>query len=236
MYKEKRVLGVIPARGGSKRIPFKNSKLLGGKPLIAWTIETAISSLYLDKVVVSSDDEAIIKMASAMGCEVPFKRPACLATDQAKSEDVVSHVLENLPDIYDYVVLLQPTSPFRHRDDIDESISLCIDSKVPLVLSVRKARERPEWMCLVDQGGIVRYPYDLVSAEPGGDLYVLNGAVYVVDCRWFRENKVFRSPSARLFCMPWWRSVDIDTQEDWVIAELILEIIKSKGEYLGPLN
>ncbi|WP_040825057.1 cytidylyltransferase domain-containing protein [Thermanaerovibrio velox] len=217
-----RVLGLIPARGGSKRIPGKNVKLLGGKPLIAWTIESAMRSRYIDRVILSSEDQEIIEVALKLGCEVPFVRPQHLATDEAKTSDVVMHALEEIGAGYDYLVLLQPTSPFRSSEDIDGSISLCIESRAPSVVSVREIRERPDWMCLLDDAGQVRCPL-AECGEYAGRMYILNGAVYVVSCQWFLENGAFIADSTRAFKMPWWRSVDVDTMEDWLLAELILD-------------
>jgi len=217
-----RILGIIPARGGSKRIPGKNVKPLGGKPLIAWTVECALKSRYMDRLILSSEDDEIIKVALALGCEVPFVRPMHLATDEARSSDVVLHAIEEIGGGYDYLVLLQPTSPFRSWEDIDGAISLCVDSQAPSVVSVREARERPDWMCVLDPRGRMSFPYNR-GGEPLRRVHILNGAVYVVNCRWFLDNMTFMSESTRAFEMPWWRSVDIDTMEDWLLAEFMLD-------------
>src|SRR5262249_30378594 len=107
------VLAVIPARGGSKGVPQKNIRTVGGRPLIAWTIEAAKGSRYLDRVVLSSDDRKIIDVAESYGCDIPFVRPAELATDEADSMSVVRHAIASFNEHYDYLVLLQPTSPLR---------------------------------------------------------------------------------------------------------------------------
>ncbi|CEO88250.1 acylneuraminate cytidylyltransferase family protein [Syntrophaceticus schinkii] len=127
MYKGKKILGLIPARGGSKGLPGKNIKPLCGKPLIAWAIEQGLASKYLDKVIVSTDDEEIAKVSRSFGAEVPFMRPGELATDAAKTIDVVVHALEFLKQRggleFDYLALLEPTSPLRKNGDIDKSIA-----------------------------------------------------------------------------------------------------------------
>src|SRR5262245_25182815 len=125
MIDAKRVLGLITARGGSKGVPRKNVRPLGGKPLLAWTIEAARNAPVIDRLILSSDDAEIIEVARAWGCEVPFVRPPELATDTADSVEVVRHALSTLGEDYDYVVLLQPTSPLRTGEDIENCVRLC---------------------------------------------------------------------------------------------------------------
>ena len=221
MYEDQRILGIITARGGSKRIPGKNIKPLGGKPLIAWTIEAALASRYVDRCILSSEDEEIIHVASKHGCDVPFVRPAHLATDEATSSDVVLHALNALGEHYDYFVLLQPTSPFRTSEDIDNAVALCLDSGAPSVISVRGVRDKPEWMCALNKAGSLVFPFALPK-DRIPPLYILNGAVYVVRVEGFLENSVFRVPETKVLPMPWERSVDIDTEEDWLLAEFLL--------------
>ena len=118
-----KVLAVIPARGGSKGLVRKNILDLAGIPLIAWTIEAAKRSKYIDRVVLSSDDDEIMAVAKHYGCEVPFRRPSALASDDAASLDVLFHAIEKVPG-YDYVILLQPTSPLRTFTDIDSAFEM----------------------------------------------------------------------------------------------------------------
>ncbi len=122
MIKGKKVLAIIPARGGSKGVPSKNIKDLGGKPLIAWTIEAAKSVKEIDSVIVSSDSELIISVAKKHGAEVPFKRPEELATDGAKSIDVINHAMDFFEGKYDIVVVLQPTSPLRSAHHVRSAL------------------------------------------------------------------------------------------------------------------
>ena len=121
MIEGKKVLAVIPARGGSNGVPRKNIIDVGGKPLIAWTIEEARKSKYIDRLILSSDDREIIEIAKRWGCEVPFEQPAEMARDGTPGIAPVLHAIEMLPD-YDYVVLLQPTSPLRQVEDVDGCI------------------------------------------------------------------------------------------------------------------
>src|SRR5690606_9725040 len=126
MFGDKKVLGLITARGGSKGIPRKNIKLLGGKPLIAWTIDAALKSRYIDRLILSSDDNEIISIAKSLNCDVPFVRPSELATEISSSMDVVLHALDHVGEFFDFLLLLQPTSPFRTSEDIDAIIESCI--------------------------------------------------------------------------------------------------------------
>ena len=129
-----KVLALITARGGSKGLPRKNVLLAGGKPLIAWTVEAAVSSECIDRVVLTSDDDEIMAAAMAAGCDVPFCRPAHLASDVATSLDVVLHAIDQLPG-YEYVVLLQPTSPLRTAADIDAAFELMLETEAPSCVS-----------------------------------------------------------------------------------------------------
>lgn len=219
MYRDKKILAVIPARGGSKRLPKKNIKMLGNRPLIAWTIERAKKSQLLDRIVLSSDDQEIINVAKRYGCEVPFVRPSYLASDEATSEDMLEHAIRSLGENYDYVVLLQPTSPFRSTEDIDNSVRLCIDSQAPSVQSLTNVTDNPEWMfCVNEDGTIKKVCLKITSAVK----YVLNGALYVLDTEVFLQYKRIMFPQTLAYLMPRERSVDIDTGEDFEYAEYLV--------------
>lgn len=223
MYKDKKILAVIPARGGSKRLPGKNIKLLGDKPLIAWTIRAAQSSRLLDRIVLSSDDQEIILVAKEYGCEVPFVRPSELASDEASSEDMLEHAINTIDKKFDYAVLLQPTSPFRTSEDIDIAIRRCIDDEASSVVSLTEVSENPEWMfCLNKDGTMIKACSGIIDFVK----YILNGAVYVIDTKIFMQHRKIRNPDSMGFIMPLERSVDIDTQDDFVYAEFLLSRIK----------
>ena len=149
----KRLLGLVPARGGSVGIPHKNIRLLGGKPLIAWSIEVARQSRYLDRVVVSTDDDEIAECARIYGAETPFIRPADLATDSARAVDVVLHALDQIRDA-DAVVLLQPTSPFRSVGDIDHAVESW-DRHGVTVVGVTESPKSPYLMYQIAGGELV---------------------------------------------------------------------------------
>src|SRR5690242_3805240 len=145
MFRDRSILAIVPARGGSKGVPRKNIRALAGKPLIGYSILAAKASRYIDRCILSSDDEEIISVARAAGCEVPFVRPAELASDAADGLDVVRHALKALPGKYDYVVNLQPTSPLRSTGDIDGAIELCVGTGARTCASVVEAQESPYW-------------------------------------------------------------------------------------------
>jgi CMP-N,N'-diacetyllegionaminic acid synthase len=212
------VLALVPARGGSKGVPGKNVLPICGKPLIAWTIDAARGSRYIDRLVLSSDDEAIIDAARCHGCEVPFVREAALATDTATSIDVVLDALARLPG-FDIVVLLQPTSPLRSTADIDATLERLLASGAPSCVTLRPAEEHPYWTFRLDDGAhLARF------AEPPAGLplrrqdlppaWCLNGAVYAARTKWFQRERSFLTAATVGQPMPAERSLDIDTPDD----------------------
>jgi N-acylneuraminate cytidylyltransferase len=226
MIAGKSVLGLIAARGGSKGIPGKNILKINGRPLLQWSIDTARESRYIDRLILSSDDRAIIEVAKSAGCEVPFLRDAALATDEASSIEVVVDALNRVPG-YDIVVLLQPTSPLRIAADIDGAIALLNSSGAGACVTVCEADEHPYWMFRIGEDNrLSRF------AEPAGEMplrrqdlpqaWSLNGAVYVAGCDWFLNNRTFLSPATVGYPMPAARSLDIDTAAD---LELLKRIV-----------
>ncbi|PIE69222.1 MAG: acylneuraminate cytidylyltransferase [Deltaproteobacteria bacterium] len=221
MYENSNILAVIPARGGSKRIPGKNVKILGDKPLISWTIEAAQQSSFIDKLILSTDDASIAEIAMEYGCEVPFMRPRNLATDDARSEEVAFHALEALGDeYYDYMILLQPTSPFRSSEDIDRAVEVCLSEGYSSLVSTRSVRENPSWMYTSDGRKLLSLAEHLehIVHRPW---QILNGAIYLFNVLWFMKSKTFIDDQTYLYPMPWERSVDVDTAEDWAWAEFL---------------
>lgn len=221
----KTVLAVIPARGGSKGIPRKNLRELGGRPLIAWTIGEAKKSRYVDRLILSSEDEEIIRVAREWSCEVPFVRPAELSRDETPGVDPVLHAMEMLPG-YDYVVLLQPTSPLRKAEDIDGAIRRCAESGAPSCVTVTESPKHPRWMFTLDPAGRL---HPVVSSEPGPDrrqdlpkVYELNGAVYVADAGWLGKSRRLVAGDTVGHVMPGERSVDIDDEAHLRYCEYLL--------------
>ena len=231
MLNNKSFLAVIPARAGSKRLPHKNRLPLAGKPLIQWTIEAAKASVYVDAIVVSSDDDDVLSIASEAGVEAQ-SRPASLATDTASSADCVAYVLEQLPQQYDYIVLLQPTSPLRTAADIDAAIRKVLDAGAESVTSVTEIEHSPLWSnTLPDDGSMADFikPANGKRSQDLPTYYRLNGAVYVVDVNAFLTNNQFIQPAGFAYIMPQQRSVDIDTQLDLLYAESVIDFFSTHG-------
>lgn len=220
MIQKQKVLGLITARGGSKGLPGKNIKLVNGRPLIAWSIQAAQASKYIDRLILSSDDIAIIDVAKKFGCDVPFQREPQLAEDGTPSIDVVLDALIRCPG-YDWVVLLQPTSPLRTSEDIDEALEKCINLGAPAAVSVCEAKHSPYWMYTQKESRL--YPViDAALVNRRQDLpksYLLNGAVYVAQCAWLLKEKSFISEDTVASEMPLMRSIDIDDEHDFKCFE-----------------
>lgn len=218
-----KVLGIVAARGGSKGLPRKNVRVLAGKPLIAWTAEAAQASR-LDRTILSTDDDEIADAGRAAGLEVPFRRPAELATDAATAADVVLHALDQLPG-FDAFVYLQPTSPLRTAEDIDACLALA--AAADRVVSVRAAPLPPEWMFRLGDGGVLDPVLGTASGARRQDLpasYVLNGAVYVARVEAFRGEPAFVTAGTVGYVMPAERSIDIDDEQDFLDAENVVKL------------
>ena len=225
MIDGKRVLAVIPARGGSKGVPRKNVRDLGGKPLIAWTIEAARASAVVDRVVLSSDDPEIIAVAEEWGLEVPFVRPASLGEDHVSALDVFGHALRELPG-YDYGVLLQPTSPLRTGADIDGCVRLMHDAGAQTSISVTEPEKSPYWMYREEPDGSLAPLLDAAQAvrqrQDVARVLAPNGAVFAARVEYFLQHGKFVSPGMRGLVMPRERSVDIDEELDFTICTALL--------------
>lgn len=231
MHKGKTFLVIIPARGGSKRLPRKNVLDLGGKPLIAWTIEAALGCPFLDETMVTTDDDEIAETAKKHGAKVPFLRPAALASDTAASFDTVKHAIEfyhyELGKEFDFVVLLQPTSPLRTSLDITEAIELLACKKADAVISVCEADHSPLWMnTLPADRSLARFLRDEVKNTRSQDLpknYRLNGAIYICQTRrLLKEKSFFISDNIFAYVMSKETSVDIDDLSDFKLANFLL--------------
>lgn len=214
----KRCLGVIVARGGSKGVKNKNLRLAAGKPLIAWTIEAAVQSGNIDNLILSSDSNKIIQVANKWGCSSPFVRPSYLATDEARSIDVVLHAIKNTPR-HEYIMLLQPTSPLRLSKDIDEAFELLLHNDAPSCASIVESKETPYWMYNLNSNAklsnIISSQKAYTRRQDVPKSYLLNGAIYIAKTSWLLENKCFVSSDTIGYEMPAERSLDIDTLEDF---------------------
>lgn len=226
MYRGKTFLAVIPARGGSKRLPRKNVLSLAGKPLIAWSIEAGLQSRYIDKVVVSSDDEEILQIAKRFGSET-IKRPEALASDTATTFDAVKHAIEHSGS-YDYIVLLQPTSPLRDAAQVDAAIELLGEKDADAIVSVCEMDHSPLWANTLPQNGdMSRFIKDEVKNKRSQDIetyYRLNGAIYICKIdRLLEEKTFFIKESIFAYTMDRESSIDIDEAIDFQIASCIIQ-------------
>ena len=224
------LLAVVPARGGSKGVPRKNLQELGGRPLIAWTIEAATCSRAVGRVVVTTDDEEIASESREYGAEVPFLRPAALAEDTTPSMDVIVHALDWLAENEGYapasVVCLQPTSPFRPASDVDAAFDLFKTKRADAVVSVSEAEQHPAWMKTLDAEGRLA---DLVESRERADrrqdlarVYALNGAIYLARRELLLAERTWYAGRTYGYVMPRERSLDIDTPWDLHLARLIV--------------
>jgi N-acylneuraminate cytidylyltransferase len=225
MYKKKKILALITARGGSKGILKKNIKPLGGKPLICWTIDAALQSKYVDRLILSSDDSEIIEIARIANCEVPFTRPKYLAEDETSSMDVIMHALEQIEEDYDYLLLLQPTSPFRTAQQIDNIITACLEQECRMMISVARLKKHPMFMYSLN-GTYLKSFLDSRQQLRRQDMpaaYEHNGALYLAEIDLLKRVKSFNIPEACAFVMTGAVNLDIDDQQDWQYAEYLLE-------------
>lgn len=226
-----RVLGIIPARGGSKEVPRKNIRMLADKPLIAWTFEAVRTCAVLDRVIVSTDDPEIADLAVAWGGDVPFLRPADLARDDTPDFPVYQHALAWLAEqegyIPDVVVWLRPTAPLRTGGDIEAAVRLLVESGADCVRSVCETEHHPFWMKRMHEGRLLPFQegkdeqryYRRQLLPP---VYRLNGVIDVVRRRPLREDDGLFSGDVRGYVMSPERSIDLDTEMDFLLAELLL--------------
>jgi CMP-N,N'-diacetyllegionaminic acid synthase len=223
-----KVLAVIPARGGSKGIPRKNIKILGGKPLIAWTIEAALKAPSINRLIVSTEDKEIAAVAKQFGAKVPFMRPLDLAQDDTPGIAPVLHAIEQLTD-YDWVLLLQPTTPLRSVEDIEGIIQFCRDEAAPSAVSVTQVSKHPFWMYQRDDQSrlqpLIPNRPEITRRQELPCAYALNGALYLARIDWLIQNQGFIGSETLGYVMPEERSVDLDTPKDWIWVEYLIERI-----------
>ena len=228
MINNKRVLAIIPARGGSKGIPRKNIKDLNGKPLIAYTIEEAKKSKYIDKILVSTEDEEIAEISKKYNLEVPFLRPKELAEDNTPGIDPILYTVqcfhENKCD-FDYVVCLQCTSPFRKIEQIDEAIEKLIAQNAHSIVSVCESEVNPYWMKNIENGLMKDFLEGSAFYSRRQDIpkiYRLNGAIYISKTENLLKNKNWYTEKTLAYVMDKKSSIDIDEMIDFKFAEFLM--------------
>ena len=215
MIGDSRVLGLVPARAGSLGLPGKNVRPLAGRPMIGWTLEAGQGAVTLDRLVVSTDDEAVIGVAETMGVET-MRRPESLAGPTASVIDAIAHALETVGGTWDYVVLLQPTSPLRAAADIDGAVRLCHESGAPSVIGVSPMPKPQSFYGRIEADGVYRPNPPLPD-----EAVILNGAVYVGRPQILLRDRTFQSPDALAWSMPPERGWDVDTLFDFVVCEAL---------------
>lgn len=229
MHGNLKILALIPARGGSKGLPGKNLKPLAGKPLIAWTIEAACNSKYIDRVIVSTDDNHIAQTATKWCADVPFLRPPKFARDDSPRMEYINHALDFLRarnEIYEIIVILQPTSPLRTKEHIDQAIESLFTKNAQALVSVCPAEHPPYWMNTLPKDGCMAnfWKQDLqrTNRQDAPQYFRLNGALYIAYVSWLDKMGEFIGDQTYAYIMEPKDSIDIDTSLDLQFTELIM--------------
>jgi CMP-N-acetylneuraminic acid synthetase len=225
------VLALIPARAGSRGLPGKNTRLLLGKPLINWSIETALKTKYIDDVVVSTDSLEIAEIARKAGANIPFIRPADLATDTATSVDVAIHALSEINSLfgskYDFIVLLEPTSPIRKTADLETMIEKLVLSSPNFdgIVSLGKVREHPSYMKKINGDRFSNLIKDFPSTSRRQDnepVYFPYGLAYIVKCSTLLTEYTFYPENCTYYVMEPDQCYEIDSIQDFAFVESLL--------------
>jgi len=233
MINNKKVLAIIPARGGSKGLPNKNIRTLHGKPLIVWSIDEGKKSKYIDKLIVSTDSKKIATVAKRYGAEVPFMRPKELALDTSATMDVLFHALDFFKkkgEIYDYIVLLEPTSPLRTVEDINIALERLANHKsAKAMVGVAKLESgHPEFNVKINKNGFIK-PFlggDLIICKRRQDLdgiYFFEGTIYISDVNTLKNKKTFYHEKTMAYPVERYKSFEVDEGIDLVIIEAIMK-------------
>lgn len=234
MYKGKKILAIIPARGGSKGLPGKNIRPLLGKPLIGWSIEHAQQSKYVDEIFVSTDSQEIADVAETFGVKVPELRPVELAVDSAPSSAFITYTIEKFSKegtSFDYFILLEPTSPLRDVEDVDKSIEMLIDDpENDSIVGVCKAEDvHPAFMVKIGEDKRL-IPYEdkmkTLRRQDLPNVFFFEGSVYVSRCNAFLEKKVFYHDKTLPYIVPRWKSFEVDDIIDFTIIEAMAKLKK----------
>ncbi len=226
-----RYIAILPARGGSKRLPGKNLLEIAGKPLIAWSIEAALESGIFDRVIISTDSEEIARAAIDFGAEAPFLRPPELSTDHTSTVEVIIHALKLLANEetnpFTHVACLQPTSPLRRADDIIRASEILEDNEADAVISVCRNEHSPLWSNTLpadnNMEGFLPYKIQKTPSQQLPEYFRLNGAIYFCNIqRLLDEQTLFLKSNIYAYIMNRKNSIDIDDEVDFDLAEIYL--------------
>lgn len=229
----KKILAIIPARGGSKTLPKKNIIELNGKPLISYTIKASLNSQYITKTLVSSDSDEILTIAKQYGADT-IKGPLEFSTDEATSQNVIAHVLDSINELYDYIILLQPTSPLRDSQDIDSAFKLLFEKQATALISTYEVNNKILKTFIANEDctiqGIANNKYPFMRRQDLPKTYMSNGAIYIINKDEFEKNNTFLTNKTISYVMAKEKSIDIDDQEDMLKVQRILQG-DQKNEY-----
>lgn len=228
-----KVLAIVPARGGSKGLPGKNLRLLDGRPLVAWPVSVALGAASVDRVIISTDDIAIAEAARNAGADVPFMRPSHLAHDTASSMEVILHALDTLESQgqeYEYVILLEPTSPLTESSDVEAALAHLRSAGATaeaIVGICRVEATHPEYDVRRNTSGIIS-PYavadfkSLRRRQEIEELYFLDGSLYISRVEAFRHYKTFYHERTLGYEVPRWKSLEVDDIFDFIMVEAVV--------------
>jgi CMP-N-acetylneuraminic acid synthetase len=221
MHHNNSFLTIIPARKGSKRIPGKNLEKIGGKPMIQFTIEAAISAIPAQNIIISTDDYDVINLSKKLGIDVPFIRPNNLSTDSAKTSDVIQHLLDWYQSKYkklpENILLLQPTSPFRNANDIESAIDKFSQSNKKTLVSVSDPIQHPGDFILKGQDGKFKrleVGKDACRGQSYPEVFFIDGGIYISETNHFLETQDLIGDDPEIFSTEQFNSIDIDTPFD----------------------
>lgn len=235
MYKNKTFLAIIPAREGSKGLPKKNIKELYGKPLIAWSIGVGLKSKYIDEVMVTTDGEDIANISKEFGANVPFLRPENLASDTATTFEAIKHTIDyyknNLNKEFDYIVLLEPTSPLRDENDINKAVEMLLSSDADSIVGICKTEDQnPAFLVLKNEknfiSGYENKDMKVLRRQDIKDVYFFEGSIYISKTEVFLEKETFYHTNTIAYEVPKYKSLEIDDIYDFIMVEAIM---KHKG-------
>ena len=232
MYNNKTFLAIIPARGGSKGLPGKNIKELCGKPLISWSIESGFKSKYIDEVMVTTDSKEIANISKLYGANVPFLRPDYLSSDIATTFDAVKHAIDfyknEIQKEFDYIILLEPTSPLREAIDIDNAIEILFDSNADSIVGICKTEDQnPAFLVKKDLKGFIsgyeNINMTVLRRQDIKSVYFFEGTVYISKTNVLLEKKTFYHQKTIGYEVPKYKSLEIDDMDDFIMAEAMMK-------------
>ncbi|WP_027327686.1 cytidylyltransferase domain-containing protein [Helicobacter pametensis] len=234
MYQNKSFLAIIPARSGSKGLPDKNIKDLCGHPLMAWSIKAGLGSKYIDRVVVSTDSQEYADIAKSYGAEAPFLRPKELSLDTSTTFDSIKHTIDfyqnELNQIFDYIVLLEPTSPLRETEDIDNAIiTLISNQKASSLVSVCKSEsQNPAFLVRLTNHsqlieGYINKSFTPIRRQDIEDFYFFDGTIYVSETNSLLQHQNFYHKNTMGYVVPKWKSLEVDDEDDFLMIEAMMK-------------